>query len=234
MQNMKIPGYADVNGPIWTAIMPPYVFHDIRESGNVKAIGDLAQTNIHLNWELGQIGRFRILSSPYAKVFGSAGADNGTGAWADLIATAVKPLDKTVVVTNTATNSAYGVFNWFGTEETSTTFYPTNEPVKYISGASGTTVTFLGGAPNGGARYAHTTSEYMRNADSVYTILFAGPNSLVKVFATDVGEYGTTVGPKVDGTLDQFTSLGWKWYGGYGRISENYLLRFECSTSYEA
>ena len=130
--------------------------------------------------------------------------------------------------------SAYGLFLWLGTEETSTTFYPTNEPVKYISGSTGTTITVLGGGSNGGIKYAHTTAEYMRNADSVYPVLFAGPRSLVKVFATNVGEYGMTVGPKVDGLLDQFNSLGWKYYGGYGRVSENYLLRAEFSTSYEA
>jgi hypothetical protein len=34
--------------------------------------------------------------------------------------------------------------------------------------------------------------------------------------------------------LDQFGSLGWKFYGGYGRPTENTVLRFEGSTSYEA
>lgn len=235
MQSLGVPGYAGEDGQtIWTAIMHPYVFHDISESGNANAIGVFQDRGIHLNWQLGQIGRFRLLSSPYAKVFGAAGADNGSGAWSDLLAAAANPLDKTLTVTNTATNSAYGLFNWIGTEETSTTFYPTNEPVKYISGASGTSVTILGKGSNGGLKYAHTTSEYMRNADSVYPVLFAGPRSLVKVFATNVGENGMTVGPKVDGMLDQFNTLGWKYYGGYARVSENYLLRFECSTSYEA
>jgi hypothetical protein len=49
-----------------------------------------------------------------------------------------------------------------------------------------------------------------------------------------VGEYGQVVGPKVEGLLDQFTSVGWKFYGGYARLSENRLMRYECSTSYEA
>lgn len=234
MQSMQVPGYVDGDGAqVWSAIMHPYTFHDISESGNVAEIGVLANTQIHLNWELGQIGRFRLLSSPYAKVFGAAGADNATS-WADLIATATKALDTSIYVTNTATNCAYGLFNWLGTEETASTFYPMNEPVKYISGASGTTVTILGRGSNGGVRFPHTTSEYMRNADSVYPILFAGPRSLVKVFATNVGEYGQTVGPKVDGLLDQFNSLGWKYYGGYAIVSENWLVRGEFSTSYEA
>lgn len=234
MQSLKVPGYVDENGQtVWTAIMHPYTFHDIQESGNVNALGVYQQSGIHLNWELGQIGRFRLLSSPYAKVFGAAGADNASN-WSELLAANVSALGTTITTTSTGTNTAYGLFLWIGTEETSTTFYPQNEPVKYISGASGTSVTILGGGANGGLRYGHTTSDYMRNADSVYPILFAGPRSLVKVYATNVGEFGQTVGPKVDGLLDQFNSLGWKYYGGYGRVSENFLLRGEFSTSYEA
>lgn len=234
MQSLKIPSYVGEDGQAaWSAIMHPYVFHDIQESGNVNAIGVYQQNGIHLNWELGQIGRFRLLSSPYAKVFGAAGADNASN-WSELLAANVSALGTTITTTSTGTNTAYGLFLWLGTEETSTTFYPTNEPVKYISGASSKSITVLGGGANGGIKYAHTTAEYMRNADSVYPVLFAGPRSLVKVFATNVGEYGMTVGPKTDGLLDQFNSLGWKFYGGYGRVSENYLLRAEFSTSYEA
>ena len=234
MQSLKVPGYVGEDGGMnWAAIMHPYNFHDIQESGNVNAIGVYQNQGIHLNWELGQIGRFRLLSSPYAKVFGAAGADNASP-WSEALAAAPAALATTFTTTSTATNTAYGLFLWLGTEEASTTMYPKNEPVKYVSGASANTVTIIGGGPNGGMRFAHTTSEYARNADSVYPILFAGPRSLVKVFATNVGEFGMTVGPKVDGLLDQFNSLGWKYYGGYGVVSENFLLRGEFSTSYEA
>lgn len=234
LQMLRAPGYEMEDGSmVWSAAMHPFVFHDISESGNVQAIGNLAQPGIHLNWELGQIGRFRLLSSPYAKVFGGAGADNGTS-----VATTLTPIEtalSTSIVTadDVSTNAAYGLFWWVGTEETASTFYPTNEPVKVLS-ASTTTVTILGTGPNGGLRYTHAAGSAVRNADSVYTILFGGPQSLTKVFATDVGEYGMTVGPKQTGSLDQFNLLGWKFYGGYGRISEHRLLRYECSTSYEA
>jgi N4-gp56 family major capsid protein len=234
LQMLRAPGYVAEDGTsVWSAAMHPFVFHDISESGNVNAIGAYQQAGIHLNWELGQIGRFRLLSSPYAKVFGAAGADNGTS-----VATTITPEEtalSTSIVTaaDVSANAAYGLFWWLGTEETASTFYPTNEPLKVIS-ASGTTVTILGTGPNGGLRYTHAAASAVRNADSVYTILFGGPQSMTKVFATDVGEYGMTVGPKQTGLLDQFNSLGWKFYGGYGRISEHRLLRYECSTSYEA
>ena len=234
LQMLRAPGYEMEDGSsVWSAAMHPFVFHDISESGNVNAIGAYQQAGIHLNWELGQIGRFRLLSSPYAKVFGAAGADNGTS-----VATTLTPEEtalSTSIVTagDVSANVAYGLFWWIGTEETASTFYPTNEPVKPLS-ASTTTVTVLGTGPNGGLRYTHAAGSAVRNADSVYTILFGGPQSMTKVFATDVGEYGMTVGPKQTGLLDQFNSLGWKFYGGYGRISEHRLLRYECSTSYEA
>ena len=232
MQTLRIPGYGGDGMTTWSAIMHPFVFHDISESGNVSAIGDLAQPSIHLNWELGAIGRFRLLSSPYAKVFGGAGMDNATSL-ADTLDGAHTALGGTVTTASTSTNGTSGLFTWVGTEETSTTFYANNEPVKVIS-SSTPVLTILGQGSNGGLRFDHASGVAVRNADSVYPVLFAGPYSLVKVFATDTGPDGEIVGPKVTGVLDQFHTLGWKFYGGYGRVSENYLLRAEFSTSYEA
>ena len=42
--------------------MDPYVFHDIREGGNVDSIGLYQDKGIHLNFELGQVGPFRLLT----------------------------------------------------------------------------------------------------------------------------------------------------------------------------
>jgi len=232
MQSLRVPGYVDgTGGTFWSAIMHPFSFHDIRESGQIEAIGDLAQPGIHLNWELGQIGRFRLLVSPYAKVFGAAGADAASNV-ATTLSAAASALDTTISVNASIANRSTSLFGWVGTEETSTTFYSTNEPYKYVSGT--TTATILGQGANGGLRFPHAVSTAVRNADSVYPILFAGPRSLVKVFATDVGEMGQTVGPKTSGMIDHLYSLGWKFYGGYAVVSDNWVLRFEGSTSYEA
>lgn len=234
MQTLKVPGYVGEGGQqVWTAIMHPYVYHDISESGNVNAIGAFQDMGIHLNWELGQIGRFRLLSSPYAKVFGAAGADNGTS-FASTLNGAASALATSITTAAAASGASTGRFLWIGTEETTSTCYPMNEPVRWVEAASTYVSTIIGGGANGGLRYTHATGTAVRNADSVYPVLFAGPQSLVKVFATDVGEYGMTVGPKKDGLLDQFNSLSWKYFGDYARISENYLLRAEFSVSYEA
>lgn len=88
------------------------------------------------------------------------------------------------------------------------------------AGYTGSTVTIVGQGPNAGLRYAHASGAAVRNADSVHLVVFGGPSSLVKVYAPSVGEFGEIVGPKRDGLADQFWSLAWKWWGGYGRLAE--------------
>lgn len=237
MLSLKVPGFINDAGEAntWSAIMHPFCFHDIAESGNVDSIGLYQDKGIHLNFELAQVGPFRLVVTPWAKVFGGAGADYDTGTHtvADTLASAAKALDTTIVTSSDeSSHITYGRFWTIGTEETGSTFYPTNERVQILS-ASTVTLTILGEGPNGGLKYAHASGAAVRNADSVYTIVFGGPQSLVRLYATDVGMYGQTVGPKKDGLLDQFNSLGWKYWGNYGRVAENRILRFECSSSYE-
>jgi len=153
---------------------------------------------------------------------------------ADTLASAAARLSKTYVTTSDdSANVAVGLFWNIGTEETGSTFYPTNEQVKNLSAVT-TTITFAGQGENGGFRFAHASGEAVNNNDSVYPIVFGGPGSIVKVFAPQVGEFGETVGPEESGLVHQFRHIGWKWYGGYGRLKENSLLRHECSVSYEA
>jgi hypothetical protein len=236
MQAMRVPGYTNDQGEAntWSAIMTPYVFHDISESGNVDAIGLYQDKGIHLNWEAGQIGNFRLVSSAFAKTFFGAGATNGTGDASTTLNGAVERLATSVVTTaDKATESAYGLFLNIGTEETGSTFYADNEQVK-LSSASTNTLTIIGSGENEGLRFAHADLTPINNNDSVYTIVFGGPGSLVKLFVPSVGEFGEIVGPQKTGILDQFASVGWKFYGNYGLISENRIVRGEYSTSYEA
>lgn len=234
LQNLRVPGFITADGGYnenWAATMHPYVFHDIRESGNVDSIGLYQNGGIHLNFEMGKIGPFRIISNAWAKVFYGAGADAASNV-ATTLNGAVNALATTIVVA-ADTNIAAGQWLSIGTEETANTHYPTNERVYVVSNDT-VTVTILGEGPNGGLRFDHASGEAVRNADSVYPIVFGGPFSLVKLYATDVGEYGQLVGPKRTGLLDQFVSLGWKWWGGYSRLVDNRVLRVEVSTSFEA
>jgi hypothetical protein len=235
MLSLKVPGFIDAAGEAntWAAIMHPFPFHDIAESGNVNDIGLYQDRGIHLNFEVGAIGPFRLVVTPYAKVFGGAGLDNGTNVNTTL-ASAANALSTTIVTAaDVSANISAGMFWTIGTEETGSTIYPTNERVKIV-GASTTTLTIIGEGENGSLRFDHAAGEAVRNADSVYTIVFGGPGSLLKLYDPATGEFGKVVGPKVTGMADQWSSIAWKFYGGYGRLTENRLLRGEYSVSYEA
>lgn len=236
MLALKVPGFINEAGEANTfaAIMTPEVFHDIAESGNVNDIGLYQQAGIHLNFELGKIGPFRLVVTPYAKVFYGAGADNAS-AVATTLSVAANALATQITVAS-STNITAGEWLNIGTEETGDTHYATNERVKLATDCGSGVLDIVGEAPNGGLRFDHAAGTAVRNADSVYPIVFGGPQSLVKVFADDEnsGPYGKTVGPKKTGRLDQWASLGWKFYGNYGRVSENRLLRAEFATSHEA
>jgi hypothetical protein len=183
------------------------------------------------NGEVGRIGKFRCLESPYAKVFYGQGATNASSAATTLNDAAANALDTTATVAS-ATNISAGRHLFIGTSETGTTYYDTNESVTWASGT--TTVTLIGSGENGGLRFDHANGETVNNSDNVYPVVYGSPASGVKAFADSVGEFGTMVGPKTDGLADQWQYLAWKWYGGYGRYAENRVLRGEYSSSLDA
>jgi len=236
MLTLKVPGFTGSTidqGQVWPAVMHPYNFHDLRVSDKILEIGEYQDKGVHLNFELGKIGPFRLVVSPFAKVFMGAGSANASAVSTTLAADAAK-LATTITVAATA-NMTSGEWIVIGTAETGSTLYPENERVKIVGETSTSGVfTIIGEGDNGGLKYAHASGTAVSNADSVYTVVVGGPASLAKLYAPDVGEFGQVVGPKRQGLLDQFISLGWKFYGGYGRISESWILRGEFATSFEA
>lgn len=233
LQSMKVPAFVGNGRPQWFATMHPDAYYDLFSAGNIISIANYQDKEIWFNAELGQFGPFKLIVSPWAKVFGGAGADNASNA-ATTLATAATALDKTIVVA-ADTNITVGTYLTIGTEETGSTHYPTNELVRVSSlTASGTTVTIIGEGANGGLRFAHPVGTPVRNADNVYPVAYGGPASIAKLYDAGTGEYGQVVGPKKDGILDQFATLGWKWYGGYGRWVESWILRGEYSSSVQA
>jgi len=231
-ESLKMPNFTDGKGrKMLLAIAHPDAYYDLFHGGNVVSAAIYQDKGILFNGELGEIANCKLIISPFAKVFGGAGADNGTSmntGTGYTFSSAASALDKTINVT-TATNISAGRFLSLGTEETANTHYDTNERVKYVSGT--TAAVIVGSGANGGLRFDHPTSDYVINNDSVYPVAYGSPKSLVKVFASEVGEFGEVVGPMKDGTAEQWTSLAWKWFGGYGRMAENYLIRGEYSSS---
>ena len=239
MLALKVPGFINDAGEanIWTAIMHPYAFHDICESGNVDAIGTYQDKGIHLNFELGQLGPFRLVVSPNAKTFFGAGASNADPMITDFNSNTSPLTTNFNAATSNVASAILPDFYLAGIIETGNTHYPHNEHFQINSTTADTSTIvndFVGTGENGGLRFAHTTSDTITNADSVYTVVFAGPESLYKLYAPSVGEFGEVVGPKTSGLAEQFSSVAWKFYGGYGRLTENRLVRGEFSTSYEA
>ena len=226
-QVMDADGVAVPSG--FMASMHPDAYFDLMQGGHVTSIMNYQDKSILFAGEVGEIAGFRLISSPFAKVFIGAGADNGSASGTLAASAAANALATSIAVT-TGTNLDSGRYVNIGTEETSTTFYPENERV--VNTNAGTTaINIVGGGPNGGLRYDHAALFAVNNNDSVYPVLFGGPHSLAKVYATEVGEYGEVVGPKPDGLLDQFVSLGWKWYGAYAIMNPNWLVRGEYSSS---
>lgn len=236
LQAFKIPGFKDpINGnTMWPAIMHPYVLHDIIKEASSVAVGVAQYQNqaIYFNHELYDLHGFRLVVSPWAKVFYGMGAANA-GPYGSNIGTAVSALATAFTTTGDTASVSNGAWINIGTVETGDTHGYNRERVRYVSRANNA-ITIIGEGANGGFRFAHAAGTPVNNNDSVYTIVIGGPDSLVKVYAPEVGEFGTIVGPKKEGILDQWDQLGWKWYGGYGRLRENGLVRMEVSVSNEA
>lgn len=231
MAALHIPSWETPSGKRWIALMHPYAYADLMADSTITAVGQYQNPRILFNWELGELHNFALVVSPYAKVFWGAGADNGTNI-ATTLAAATSALDKTFTVAS-ATSIAVGMRLAIGTEETSTTLYPTNEIV-FVTAIDGTTISFVGQGENGGFKYDHASGVAVRNADSVASVVFGGPESMAKVYDTAVGEYGQMIAPYRDGSVQQFVKAGWKWYGGYGIISDNRVARVEVSLGIDA
>jgi hypothetical protein len=233
LQAMKVPDAITPRGRRYSAYIHPFALQDLVINDSVMlAVGQYQKAEMILNFELGEMNGFSIVSSAWAKVFWGAGAANAS-AVNTTISADVKALDKTITVAS-ATNITVGKrIHLLAAVETAGTMYLTNESFIVTSVVS-TTIGIVGEGENGGARYDHLAGELVKNTDSVYPCVFGGPESVGKVYDTEVGEYGQIVGPKISGLADQFTSLAWKWYGGFGLIADNRIIRTEVSSSMEA
>ena len=169
-----------------------------------------------------------------AKTLYGAGIARTAGSLSEALATAVAAGAKTTVLT-TGTHVDDSLWiNFLDGVETSTTFYPKNEHARYVSGTLTNTITFVGTAEDGGLRFAHAaTTTTVNNSDDVFPVVYGGPQSLVKLYAPEVGEFGEVVGPEEGGLLHQFRHIGWKWYGGYARFAENRIIRGEYTVSFQ-
>jgi len=232
LQAMKVPMFSTPTGGKWLSLMHPFAFSDLFSDAVILAVGEYSQPNVILNYELGELNGFKIVVTPWAKVFWNAGVVNASSV-ATTLNGDTNPMATTIVVTAN-TNIVAGMRLGIGTVETANTHYDNNESCIVAATPGGTTVTIIGEGDNGGLRFPHTSGDTVKNADSVYPVAFGGPESMAKVFDPAVGEYGEIIGPRPQGLADQFTSLAWKWYGAYAIIAQNRILRSEFSSLMDA
>jgi N4-gp56 family major capsid protein len=233
LQTFKVPGWEDpASGQEkWFAIMHPYAFADLRTSSPITTISQYQKASILLKYELGELGPFKIVVTPWAKTFWGGGAANASAIETTLNG-AVNALAESIVVAAN-TNIDVGDRVMIGTHETGSTHYSTNEIVT-VTSVNSTTIGVAGEGANGGLRFDHVHGASVSNDDNVGTVVFGGPESLVKIYDPLVGEFGDVVGPKKEGVLDHLYTLAWKWYGVYDRPIENRILRYEVAFGRDA
>jgi hypothetical protein len=212
----------------WLALFHSDLLYDLIETDNILSVAKYQDKEILFNGEVGQsIHGFKLLADAQAKVFLGAGADADSN-----LATTLNGAIDALATSLTATSGTnLDANSWFmlGTEETSTTFYEKNERLRTKSSYTddSTAVTFIGSGANGGCRFPHANGVALRNADNAYPVLFGSPNSMVKMYTSEIGPFAKMVGPKYGGLVDQFKSLGFKWHGGYGLAMPQAALRGE-------
>lgn len=231
LMTKKVPTFMDNGRAMWFATLPPYALDDLLTDTPILTTGEYQKASIVLANELGELGRFKLFVTPWAKTFFGGGAANASAIETTLDG-AVSALAKTVVV---AANTNIDVGDWvmIGTHETGDTHYPTNERVQVVSVAS-TTIGISGEGANGGLRFDHASGDAVSNDDNVGTVLYGGPRSLAKVYDPLTGEYGEVIPPFTDGRLKHIVSMSWKWYGQYERWNESMLLRKEVAFGRDA
>lgn len=231
LMTKKVATFMNGGRAMWGAILPPYVFDDLLSSTGILETGEYQKASIVLANELGELGRFKLFVTPWAKTFFGGGAANASAIETTLNG-AVSALAKTIVVTAN-TNIDVGDWVMIGTHETGDTHYSTNERVQVVSVAS-TTIGISGEGPNGGLRFDHASGDAVSNDDNVGTVVYGGTKSLAKIYDPITGEFGEVLPPERDGRLKHIISMGWKWYGQYERWNESWLLRQEVAVSRDA
>lgn len=231
LMTKKVAPFMNVGRPMWMATLPPYALDDLINDTPILTTGEYQKASIVLANELGELGRFKLAVTPWAKTFFGGGAANASAIETTLNG-AVNALAKTIVVA-ADTNIDVGDWVMIGTHETGDTHYATNERVQVI-GVATTTLTISGEGANGGLRFDHASGEAVSNDDNVGTVVFGGPKSLAKVYDPNTGEYGEVLPPERVGALKHIYQLGWKWYGQYERWNESWLLRKEVAFGRDA
>ena len=212
------------------AIMRNAVIADLAENSSIILLGQY-RDNAPETVLMGEIGAHmsgvRLVVSDWAKIFQGAGSTKVASS--DNLSNAVNAGATTIAV-STALSSGTGTYLTIGTRETTANGEQTNVETVYAAALS-SALAIAGGAPNGGLLFDHSSDSPVGAYNQVHAVVVFGAESIMKVFASDIGANPQLLPPKVDGSLDQWDMAEWRWYGGFGRRAENRLYRVEVGSN---
>jgi len=212
------------------AIMRNAVIADLAENSSIILLGQY-RDNAPETVLMGEIGAHmsgvRLIVSDWAKIFQGAGSTKVASS--DSLSNAVNAGATTIAV-STAISSGTGTYLTIGTRETTVNGEQTNVETVYAAALS-SAMAIVGGAPNGGLLFDHSSDTLVGAYNQVHAVVVFGAESIMKVFASDIGANPQLLPPKVDGSLDQWDMAEWRWYGGFGRRAENRLYRVEVGSN---
>ena len=212
------------------AIMRNAVIADLAENSSIILLGqyrDAAPETVLMGEVGSHVSGIRLIVSDFAKIFHGAGS-SFTCSTGNLSNAAVA--GNTTVAVGTALSSGTGTYLCLGTRETTANGEKTNSETIYTPAVS-SAMSIVGGAPNGGLVYDHSSATPLGGHNQVHAVVVFGAKSLMKVHDAAIGSNPQLLPPKVDGLLDQWDSAQWRWYGGFGRWAENRLYRMEVGSN---
>ena len=212
------------------AIMRNAVIADLAENSSIILLGqyrDSAPETVLMGEVGAHMSGVRLVVSDWAKIFQGAGST--LVASSDSLSNAVNAGATTIAV-STALTSGTGAYLTVGIRETTANGEQTNVETVYAAALS-SAMAIQGGAPNGGLLFDHSSDTVVGAYNQVHAVVVFGANSIMKVHDGAIGANPQLLPPKVDGLLDQWDSAQWRWYGGFGRYSENRLYRLEVGSN---
>ncbi len=214
------------------AIMRNAIIADLAENSSIILLGqyrDSAPETV-LMGEVGtHMSGIRLVVSDNAKIFHGGGSTVGFPCSSDNLSNAAVAGATTIAV-STALTSGGGTYLTLGTRETTANGEQANVETIYTPALS-SALSIAGGAPNGGLIFDHSSDTPVGGYNQVHAVVIFGAKALMKVYAADIGVNPQMLPPKTDGLLDQWDSIQWRWYGGFGRWAENRLYRLEVGSN---
>lgn len=241
LRSARTPGFREDGTGIefYSTVVSPVVRPDIVETaGYLSALQYQSGRDELFNGELGDVRGLRVMISEQGKVYPGA----GTAAQAATTLSGSVAAGATTVVVTDATGLAVGDTITIGTLEdgatvTSETSASTTENV-LITAVNSTTLTVAGlgyssdGIDTPGLRYAHASGESVIEAATVAAIPIFGPESVMKAYASEVGEFGQSVVSGPYDVLQRFLNIGWYAVMGWNKTNGLWTARLEVATQF--